>query len=378
VIHPVVFKLFLRLMIFLLPSTLVFFFATATLHADAQSCSQTNNKIVPGNLELRTDCSATQYCDSNGQCQPKGCRKDEFPFGYGPAQNLPPLCPKGQFCPDEGDACQPLIAVGNSCQLNRDDECAPPDNWKELAGTISQNSNGSLCLQTLCMFANVTVGNQCMVDNTPYIAYSSNGSEFIDVVSRSNCRKDLYCDAQSNPTVCVQRNSIGEKCEADKECTSNNCLQSLVCGPAPDAPKQFATWVYVVVAIAIIGGMIGTLVALFFIHSRNRTQTLEKRMQYWREQNAFRQNIMQMRETARSSILSYSRDGTASNRSSRIGLSTEDSQIPMLSGRGNPSSLRNQISDDDRDSGDDSFAGVNKRGQLNRGMSFGKSSNTRI
>jgi hypothetical protein len=86
---------------------------------------------------------------------------------------------------------------------------------------------------------------------------------------------------------------------------------------------------------------------------------------------------MQMRETARSSIMSYPRDGTASNRSSRIGLGTEDSQIPMLAGRGNPSSLRNQISDDVQHGGD-VYATSNRQGQMQLGMSFGKSSSTRI
>jgi len=364
-------------MIILLPTTLLSLLSTYTLLTSAQSCSQANNKITPGNLELSTDCPVTEYCDSNGQCQPKGCRTDEFPFGYGKAQNLPPLCPKGQFCPDEGDACQDLLPVGSDCQLNRDDECAAPDNFKDLAGTITQNFNGSLCLATKCTFANITVGNPCTVDNTPFIGYTSNGSEFIDVVSRSNCRKDLYCDATAQPPVCVQKNGVGAKCGADKECTSNNCLQSLVCGNPPDAPKHLATWVYIVVAVAILGGMFGTLVALWFIHSRHRAQNVEKRMQYWREQNAFRQNIMQMRETARSSILSYPRDGSASNRSSRIGLNTEDSQIPMLSGRGNPSGLRNQYTDDDRDM-DDAYAAGARQGQVHRETSFGKSSSTRI
>jgi len=366
-------------MLFLLPLTLFSLFSTCILFAATQSCSQSNNKITRGNLELSTDCNATQFCDTNGQCQPKGCRRDEFPFGYGKAQNLPTLCPKGQFCPDEGDACQTLLPVGSQCQLNRDDQCAPPDNWKDLAGTITQNFNGSVCLQTLCQFANVTVGNTCIVDNTAYNAYYSNGSDFIDVVSRSNCQKDLYCDATANPTVCVQKKNFGQPCGADKECTSGNCLQSLTCGMAPDAPKHFATWVYIVVAVAILGGMVGTLVALWFIHSRHRTANVEKRMQYWREQNAFRQNIMQMRETARSSIMSYPRDGNASNRSSRIniGLNTEDSQVPMLAGRGGPSSLRNQIHDDDH-AGGDAYATNNRQGQVQRGMSFGKSTSTRI
>lgn len=363
-------------MLFLLPTTFFSLLSTYTLLASAQNCSQSDNKIAAGNLELVTDCGPTQYCDSNGQCQPKGCRTDEFPFGYGVQQNLPPMCSQGQFCPDEGDACQPLVTVGQPCQINRDDECAPPDNWQDLAGTITQNFNGSICLMTQCMFANITAGNECIVDNTPYIAYSANGSQFIDVVSRSNCQKDLYCDATASPTVCMQKKNFGVACDADKECFSNNCLENLTCGLAPDAPKQFATWVYVVVAVAIIGGMIGTLIALWFIHSRHRTANVEKRMQYWREQNAFRQNIMQMRETARSSIMSYPRDGASSNRSSRIGLNTEDSQVPMLSSRGNPSSLRNQFTDEQ--DGDNVYAMGNRQGHTPRGMSFGKSSVSRI
>lgn len=74
-------------------------------------------------------------------------------------------------------------------------------------------------------------------------------------------------------------------------------------------------------------------------------------------------------------MLSFPRDGTSSNRSSRIGLNTEDSQIPMLSSRGNPSGLRNQFTDEDQEV-DDAYA--NRQGQVHRGMSYGKSSGQRI
>jgi hypothetical protein len=47
-----------------------------------------------------------------------------FPFGYAAGAPLPPLCARGAFCPDEADACQPLVAVGGACQLNRDGACA--------------------------------------------------------------------------------------------------------------------------------------------------------------------------------------------------------------------------------------------------------------
>lgn len=109
------------IMILILPTTLLSLLSSYTLIASAQSCSQSNNKITPGNLQLSTDCSPTQFCDSNGQCQPRGCRNQEFPFGFGKEQqSLPTLCSKSQFCPDEGDACQDLLAVGSPCQLNRD------------------------------------------------------------------------------------------------------------------------------------------------------------------------------------------------------------------------------------------------------------------
>jgi len=365
-------------MISSLSLTLFLFLLSERTLADLNGpCSQANNKIQVGTLQLESDCGFTQFCNAQGTCQDKGCRKDLFPLGYGKEQNLPPQCPKGQFCPDEEDACQTLLPVGSACQLNRDDQCDAPPNFKDLAGTITQNFNGSICLKTVCTFANVTVGQSCIVDNTAYIAYGADGSEFIDVVSRGNCMKGFYCDGQS--LVCNQQKAFGQTCDADKECSSNNCESSLTCGLPPDAPKHFAVWVYAVVAIAILGGMIGTMVGLFFFHSRNRDQDREKRMQYWREQNALRQNILQMRETARSSIMSYPRDGMSSNRSSRYGLNTEDSQVPMMP-KGSPSGLRNQISDEDSYNSDEGLVrGASKRkNKLTRKLSLGKGSGNMI
>lgn len=36
----------------------------------------------------------------------------------------------------------------------------------------------------LCSWANATVGNECVIENTPYVVYTSAG-EYADVVSRS-------------------------------------------------------------------------------------------------------------------------------------------------------------------------------------------------
>lgn len=117
----------------------------------------------------------------------------------------------------------------------------------------------------------------------------------------------------------------------------------------------------------------GTFAALFIVHRRQRDDEREKRMQYWREQvcyffsvassihqlclqNAFRQNIMNMRQSARDSILSLPRNG--SNRSTMYSHdgTEEGSQSPNI---GNihaatkASGLRQQYYDDNSTEYDD-------------------------
>jgi hypothetical protein len=106
-------------------------------------------------------------------------------------------------------------------------------------------------------------------------------------------------------------------------------------------------------------GMAGTLFLLFSIHGRQRENEREKRLQYWREQvkrifsyttgeqlvltnitisqNAFRQNILQMHETAQASIF---HPGSSSRRSPQFGTTTEDSHAPILQYDGAASGLR--------------------------------------
>lgn len=150
------------------------------------SCDLANNHLQVGTYQFDGDCDSQSYCASNSTCVPKGCRRDIFPFGYSQDdENLPPLCPNGQFCPDEEDACQPVLPVGSLCQINRDDECEAPPNFKELTDTkFGLNYNGSVCLNFQCYWANATAGSSCVVENTAYIVYGSSGQESIDIVSR--------------------------------------------------------------------------------------------------------------------------------------------------------------------------------------------------
>lgn len=301
---------------------------------NTDTCNPSHNGLATGTLQYNSDCNATTWCDS-GTCRSKGCRRDEFPLGYasgdsqgsGKSIDPPPKCLVDEFCPDEGSQCAPKIQVGQPCQFDRDDSCIGPDNFVDLRDTTGRglNVNGSICLNFACQFANVTVGSTCEIENTGYVAYGASG-EFVYVVSRDNCKVGLYCD--TNTTVCIQQKALDASCSADKECSSYNCLPNQVCGSSPSDPRHFSMWVYIVIGVGIFGGMTATLVVLFIVHGRQREDEREKRLQYWREQNAFRQNILQMHETARNSI--FTGPGSVSRRSALFGTTTEDPNAPML------------------------------------------------
>jgi hypothetical protein len=112
-------------------------------------CSISANRLDPRTRRFTSDCDAQTFCSGaiNGTCLPRQCRREEFPFGYRADQKPPALCPAGSFCPDEGDACHPVGAVGQPCQFNRDDQCAS----SYTAGLADyNNSNGSICLRSVC------------------------------------------------------------------------------------------------------------------------------------------------------------------------------------------------------------------------------------
>ena len=114
-----------------------------------KACSMTSNRLDPRTRRFMSDCDGETYCSGiiNGTCVLRQCRREEFPSGYRSNQTIPALCPAGSFCPDEGDACRPLVTVGQPCQFNRDDQCAP-SNISGLADY--HNFDGSVCLHSIC------------------------------------------------------------------------------------------------------------------------------------------------------------------------------------------------------------------------------------
>lgn len=111
-------------MLGLLPLTLVLSsWGTLTNAGSAkhnEACNVGNQKLEFGTYQFQSDCDSVTFCNSSSLCDLKGCRKDEFPFGYSPTDTLPPRCDTGFFCPDEGSGCQPVLAVDSPCQFNRD------------------------------------------------------------------------------------------------------------------------------------------------------------------------------------------------------------------------------------------------------------------
>lgn len=213
------------------------------------NCSIVNNRLNALTHAFMTDCDAQTFCSSTlRKCTPKGCRRDVWPFGYPDGVAIPPLCSAGSYCPDEEDACKPLVSVGGPCQMNRDgelrsvsrsdfpmsptaDECAPATNYTSFAGL--QNFKGSICLRSTCLYdvlfsiqtrvvlhifsyTNATFGQTCFIDAAVYLGTGPNGERLSSNVTRDNCVTGCYCDL--NSTTCQETKSIGASCAIDSEC----------------------------------------------------------------------------------------------------------------------------------------------------------------
>jgi hypothetical protein len=126
-------------------------FVSAGFVTEGGPCSASNSHLDMASHRFVSECTDQTFCSqsANGTCITRRCRRDEFPFGYGD-HTLPPQCDRGSFCPDEGSGCEPLIPVGQACQFNRDEQCAPPRNWMDLA--TAWNFNGSICLHSICTY----------------------------------------------------------------------------------------------------------------------------------------------------------------------------------------------------------------------------------
>jgi hypothetical protein len=64
----------------------------------------------------------TPVCATNSTCLPRRCRRDLYTLRSAVDALLgpPPLCNGSSYCPDDGSGCAPLLALGATCELDRD------------------------------------------------------------------------------------------------------------------------------------------------------------------------------------------------------------------------------------------------------------------
>ncbi|KAJ7025763.1 hypothetical protein C8F04DRAFT_1127499 [Mycena alexandri] len=196
-----------------------------------------------------------------------------FRSGFSPGEALPPLCPDGTFCPDEGSGCRTLVPPGHPCELNRDEQCGPPSSWKDLAST--QNFNGSICLR----MPNVTLGDWCQITNT---------------VTRDNCQSQLYC----NPTelLCEHTLPLDSPCQVDPECTSFNCAAGRCANP-PETSTS-----YPAVAMCFDCHLCRLMVAicgfLTLTHKQHRLDRSRELRDYYYQQIGLRRSLIALHVAA--------------------------------------------------------------------------------
>ncbi|GJE89914.1 hypothetical protein PsYK624_060260 [Phanerochaete sordida] len=265
------------------------------------ACSPNNTHVDTSTHKLVTECDDKTFCAASangtaGTCAPRQCRRDEFPWGYGASDALPPLCDRGAFCPDNGGGCQGVRGAGDACEKNRDEQCAPPRDDVAAALASGQNFDGAVCLNSVCMWANVTLGQGCVVDDTTYVDTGPNGQQFGNRIVRHNCRTpQLYCD--TNALQCFPTKLLGEGCAMDQECRSYNCVGS-VCVDPPGMPHEVKAWQYAVSVTIVVISMAVTATMLVMIHQRVRLRQHRELRDYYYEQISLRQSMFALHRRA--------------------------------------------------------------------------------
>lgn len=121
-------------------------------------------------------------------------------------------------------------------------------------------------------YANVTEGQPCILDQTTYYESGSDGTQFANVITRSNCKTPkFYCDA--GRATCQRTRPIGSPCASDFECeqvrnknsgiaspidapavllSQQHCSIDGLCAQARDKAARVATWHYAITAFFIV------------------------------------------------------------------------------------------------------------------------------
>ncbi|KAI0738526.1 hypothetical protein C8Q80DRAFT_1222434 [Daedaleopsis nitida] len=255
-------------------------------------CSTDNDGLDANTGRFSSDCDETSYCSGamNGTCQTRRCRRDEFPFGFQNTTPTPPLCADGTYCPDEGSGCKPLASVGQACQVDRDEQCAPSPDADTLAG--EWNHGGAVCLQGTCVYANMTLGQPCTVDVVTYME-----GPYKNTITRHNCQTPLFF-CHTDMHACIPTKAFGSPCNADQECRSYNCGTRGVCMDPAGTPVRVKTWQVALTGISVIAAMAAIVIMLTLFHKRHRLQRSREIREYYEEQMGLRRSLAALHAAA--------------------------------------------------------------------------------
>ncbi|ORX43198.1 hypothetical protein DM01DRAFT_1313141 [Hesseltinella vesiculosa] len=213
------------------------------------------------------------YCEpSTSTCQNVGCANTDYIKGWNPATPFPTRCQNGTFCPDNNSKCTPVVQVGGTCEMQRDDECA---------------GINSICLNSLCNVKGVPLGGTCGNDTTQYVSLDAEQQSVMQTIVRDNCTAGTYC----TNAVCITAKALGSQCEQDRECVSDTCSGN-VCVQAPDVFRAIEPWLWGVVGAAVVIFILAVLLGLYFLQRYQSKKEREKARQFFGDNEEFAKYAM--------------------------------------------------------------------------------------
>ncbi|KAL5486244.1 hypothetical protein ACEPAI_7289 [Sanghuangporus weigelae] len=199
----------------------------------------------------------------------------------------------------------PALATISARIMGRDVSRSCRWKWSLLAS--EWNANGSVCLRSTCIYANVTLGLPCILERTTYSGYNNpnnlNGgvhTRYNVTISRDNCLSSwpkLYCSSKS--LLCEKMKEVGEGCESDRVCLSRYCSSSVrVCSEPSGMPAKVKPWQYALTVLSILGAIIAICVFLALGHKRQRLERYYEVLEYYHEQTSLRASIISLHAAA--------------------------------------------------------------------------------
>ncbi|GAA5884470.1 hypothetical protein JCM16303_005097 [Sporobolomyces ruberrimus] len=173
------------------------------------------------------------------------------------------------------------------------------------------NHNGSMCLNSVCVFANIEPGQACTVSNTVYTGYDDDGTAYTDVVTRDNCLNGFYCDPQS--VTCVPSLPVKAACLSDRSCSTSICSTTTgTCSPAPSKPRHTPPWAVAFLILAVLAALGGMVWSLHKCDKSARERRRSERAAAWAEQRQLRGRLGEVLEKKQMMERDWSRSTTDS------------------------------------------------------------------